>query len=90
MIKHLSKRSNTESDTNLSLFSTDYNSSPIIIVESLNNRNNIDKLHPLNTGKLFHNKFNGTVQINPIGSKVKLLFDSVNKELNLKRTIPFT
>lgn len=48
----------------------------------LNPLKNVGKLHPIKTGKLFYNRFNGILQISPIRRRVKLLFDSINSVNN--------
>ncbi|XP_050547326.1 uncharacterized protein LOC126909010 [Daktulosphaira vitifoliae] len=92
---------NSSEDSNLKSFSNNFNGTPIILVESTVRDQNIGKLHPLKIGKLFHNKFGGIKQITPIGSRVKILFDSIKSAnaclnsnlltgMNLKASIPST
>jgi hypothetical protein len=65
-------------DSNLIKFSDNFSGVPVIIIEAISDSNNIGKLHPMKVGKLFFNKFNGILRIDPIGVSVKVTFDSIN------------
>lgn len=64
-------------DPNLIVFSDNFTGVPIIIVETISDKINIGKLHPMKVGKLFFNKFSGVLRIEPIGVRVKVTFDSI-------------
>lgn len=64
-------------DSNLIKFSDNFSGVPVIIIEAISDKNNVGKLHPMKVGKLFFNKFNGILRIDPIGVRVKVTFDSI-------------
>lgn len=64
-------------DSNLIKFSDNFTGVPVIIIEAISDNNNVGKLHPMKVGKLFFNKFNGILRIDPIGVRVKVTFDSI-------------